>query len=144
MGNLVRRNVRILLKRVAIPPPVPKKSLICDGFGSVRLWAPVWGLVLVNIDIGFSLLAKADGFGAEGPAVLVVLGSPTVGAAAAAVMAANTSGGIPSGSERMSFWNDDGSVFHSLERCVDEASRNYQQWVHVNAGVWIIIEPLPR
>ena len=135
MGNLVRRNVRILLKRVAIPPPVPKNSLICAGFGKVRLWAPVWGLVLVNIDIGLSLLAKADGFGAEGPAVLVALVSPTVGAAAAAVIAANTSGGMPSGSERISFWNDAGSVFHSLERCVDEASRNYQERVCVNRGV---------
>jgi hypothetical protein len=83
-------------------------------------------LVLINMDIGFSLFTKLEGFGAEGPAALAPVGSPTVGAAAAAVMAANTSGGIPNGSERISFWNDGGSAFHSLERCTEDVSRNYQ------------------
>jgi hypothetical protein len=86
-------------------------------------------LVLVNSDIGLSLLTNAaDGLGAEGPAAVpVVAGSPAVGTAAAAVMAANTSGGIPNGSERISFWNVDGREFHSCDRWVDEASRNYKR-----------------
>ena len=87
----------------------------------MRLFSPVRGLVLVKREMGLSLLANAEGLGADGTGSEVAVGAAV---AAPAAIAVNTSGGMPSGRERMSFWNVEGREFHSFERWVEEESRN--------------------
>lgn len=72
---------------------------------------------------GLSLFANAEGLGGDGPASEVAVGAAV---AAPAAIAVKTSGGMPSGRERMSFWKAEGREFHSFERCVEEESRNYE------------------